>query len=190
MKQWKPDAEFDRNVLSFFYTLIKMNAHSPGGRGQHADPVRDVLIYAFGTVIHEYKRLKRPGLEPVPPSWNEVYRQLEMMFFGKRDEIEVVILMPAGGGRFLKLRLAIDDFETAYRLKFAAIGPSGIRAAFARGKKILKSVHENMERSDLITTISMEPVKYRIGDKRIVELVPQTRERHDRTPAPFQKRVK
>jgi hypothetical protein len=190
MKKWKPDAEFDRIVLSFFDTLLKMNANSPGGRGQHADPVRNVLLYAFGTIIHEHKRIKRPGLEPVAPSWKEVYRQLEMIFFAKREEKEVVILIPAGGGRFLKLSAGIDDFETTYGLKFAALGTSGLRAAFSRGKKILESVHENMERSNLITTISTEPVKNRIEGKRVVELVRQTRERQDRIPALFQKRVK
>jgi hypothetical protein len=74
MKRWRPDAEFDRNLFSFFYALFKMKEHSPGGKGQHADPFRDVLLYAIGTAAHEYKRPKRPGREPESPSWNEVYR--------------------------------------------------------------------------------------------------------------------
>ena len=182
MKKCDTLARFQEFLLTCSYAVLKANEHPPGGRGQHADPVRDVLLYIYGTMLHIHKRPKRPGLEPSKPSWNEVYRQLEKIFFKKPAKKDVIILLPLPDGTFLKLTIDFAAYEKAFGLNFASIGHSGIRTACARGKRIFESVRENMERSNLITTVSTKPVKSPVGGIRTLEIVLKTETRSHQIP--------
>ena len=164
--QWQ--AKLDRELLPFLAWMVHLYGPPYDLRGsKRSNPYRDVLIYLFGSVLRENTAPNRTR----PFSWAELHKLFHDSFFAK-NERKIELHIGGYDGTYLRLPISEDDYERISGLKFAALGVSGVRNAYAKGRKIVEMVKQKRnEQPERFTEISVRPVKQR--RRMVFELVPR-----------------
>jgi hypothetical protein len=122
-----------------FWILGKMYPKPPSGKGRHANPFRDVMLYIMYT---GFRNEKNPHLcHPHPYSKTEIYKMLSQAL-QIRDEREIEMWIPAFGRNLIQVRIPAAWFFETTGLQPKAINADGVRHAIARGKKIFESAKQ------------------------------------------------
>jgi hypothetical protein len=162
--QW--EVALERELIPFFAWMICLYGPPYSLRGpKRSNPYRDVLIYLFGSILRE----NTPPNRTRPFSWTELHRNFHLTLFAKKES-KIDIYISQYDGTYLKSPITQDYYDRMSGLKFAALGVSGIRNAYARGQKIVDLVKQKRrEQPDRFAGISVKTVKQR--PIRVVELV-------------------
>ena len=164
--QW--EAKLDRELLPFLAWIVHLYGPPYDLRGsKRSNPYRDFLIYLFGSVLRE----TTPPNRTRPFSWTELCKFFHESFFAK-NERKIELHIGGYDGTYLRLPMSEDYYERISGLKFAALGVSGIRNAYAKGKGIVELVKQKRrEQPGRFTEMSVRPVKQR--PRIVFELVPR-----------------
>jgi hypothetical protein len=122
-----------------FWIVGKMYPHPPSGKGRHADPFRDILLYL---IFSSFRDQKNPHpCHPHPFSKTEVYKMLSQVL-QIPDEREIEMWIPAFGRNLIQVRIPAAWFFETTDLQPAAINADGVRHAITRGKKIFEEAKQ------------------------------------------------
>src|ERR1700736_1026130 len=118
------------------WVVGKMYPHPPAGKGRHADPIRDVLLYILYVGLRHQK--KPHACHPHPYSRSEVYKILSQAL-QTIDEREIELSIPAFGKNLTQVRITAAWFFKTTGLQPNASNADGVRQAIPRGKKIFEA---------------------------------------------------
>jgi hypothetical protein len=166
MKLKKADPPyFFRDLAICCYCIHQIYGNIPQGRGRRiTNPYRDFLTYIAG----EIGRMHLPNRPKI--TWTEAYKFMQESLLSEVKR-EVVTYIPIWDGIYVKETTPMSRYLRDKGVDFGpvALSISGVRSAYARGKKIFELIREKRkELSDQLPGFPPKAVKDPDGCRTIL----------------------